>query len=78
MCSDLLLYQIENYQQSMWEGIIHVWNEMDELTTFTLQTTKEAAYRQSVVKYRNFDCPEMRLVRCTLFFPSVSKSHLTR
>lgn len=52
VCSDLLLYQIENYQGSIWEGIIQVWNEMDELTTFTLRSTQEEAYRQNLVKYR--------------------------
>ena len=77
VCSDLLLYQIEDYHGSMWEGIIQVWNEMDELTIFSLRSTQEAAYRQKLVKYRKFECPEMDLLKCTLFFLSISKSHLT-
>ena len=77
VCSDLFLYQIEDYQGSMWEGIIQVWNKMDELTIFTLRSTQEAAYRQNLVKYRKIDCPKMDLLKCTLFFLSISKSHLT-
>ncbi|XP_068741113.1 intermembrane lipid transfer protein VPS13A-like [Montipora capricornis] len=31
-----LRVEIENYQQSNWHGVIELWKEMDELTTFTL------------------------------------------
>ena len=46
----LVLYQIENYQGSNWHGVIELWKEMDELTTFTLQSPQGAAYGKYLVR----------------------------